>query len=197
VFLQENASRAGRIFSSIGMDANDPVLGYSPAVAFGIFSWADYFGVRFSTQTFGSEYGQFRWRPRAITQSGSNHFHGRFLIARDAALEARTIRPSSPSQSRHSCAKILVHICGLWRVITRSFLQSMKASGKCGHPGHCDQFPYALAPSGIAAGANDPNRLHECRRQVVRLVSTYPRVQPFLALLPPSNGADNVYGTET
>src|SRR5260370_14064839 len=75
-----------------GMDANDPVFGYSPAGASGIFLGLDDFAeVRVSTQTFGSEYGtNSSGVIEAITKSGSNTFHGSlFELHRDAALEAR------------------------------------------------------------------------------------------------------------
>src|SRR6266550_5062867 len=72
-----------------GMDVNDPVFGYSPAGASGLFLGLDDFvEVRVLTQTFGTEYSG--GVVEAITKSGSNHFHGSlFELHRDAALDAR------------------------------------------------------------------------------------------------------------
>jgi hypothetical protein len=61
-----------------GMDVNDPVFGYSPAAALGLFLGLDEFvEVRVSTQTFGTEYGTKSGGViEAITKSGSNQYHG-------------------------------------------------------------------------------------------------------------------------
>src|SRR5229473_3228514 len=75
-----------------GMDANDPVFGYSPAGASGLFLGLNEFTeVRVLTQTFGTEYGTNSGGViEAITKSGSNQFHGSlFELHRDAALDAR------------------------------------------------------------------------------------------------------------
>src|SRR5713226_8996434 len=75
-----------------GMDVNDPVFGYSPAGASGLFLWLDEFvEVRVLTQTFGTDYGTNSGGViEAITKSGSNQFHGSFFeLHRDAALAAQ------------------------------------------------------------------------------------------------------------
>jgi hypothetical protein len=75
-----------------GMDANDPVFGFSPAGASGLFLGLNEFTeVRVLTQTFNAEYGRNGGGViEAVTKSGSNHFHGSlFEFHRNAALDAR------------------------------------------------------------------------------------------------------------
>jgi hypothetical protein len=75
-----------------GMDVNDPVFGYSPAGASGLFLGLDDFvEVRVLTQTFGTEYDTNGGGVlEAITKSGGNQFHGSlFEFHRDAAFDAR------------------------------------------------------------------------------------------------------------
>ncbi|HEX3230318.1 MAG TPA: carboxypeptidase regulatory-like domain-containing protein, partial [Pyrinomonadaceae bacterium] len=75
-----------------GMDANDPVFGYSPAGASGLFlginEWSE---VRVLTQTFNAEYGRNGGGVIEVaTKSGNNDFHGAlFEIHGDAALDAK------------------------------------------------------------------------------------------------------------
>jgi hypothetical protein len=75
-----------------GMDANDPVFGYSPAGASGLLLGLDDFAeVRVLAQNFGPEYGTSGGGViDATTKSGTKRFHGSsFEFHRDAALEAR------------------------------------------------------------------------------------------------------------
>src|SRR5262249_2367231 len=75
-----------------GMDANDPVFGYSPAGASGLFLGLNEFTeVSVLTQTFNPEYGRNGGGVvEAVTTSGSNQFHGSlFELHRDAALDAK------------------------------------------------------------------------------------------------------------
>src|SRR4029077_7348340 len=75
-----------------GMDANDPVFGYSPAGASGLFLGLDDFvEVRVSSQTFGSAYGtNSGGLVEDMHKSGSNQFHASLCeLHRDAAFEAR------------------------------------------------------------------------------------------------------------
>src|SRR5207244_4389041 len=55
--------------------------------------------------------------------------------------------------------------------------------------------PDALAHQGFLPAANDPSACTSASPSGCVSVATDPRVQPFLALLPPSNGADNGDGT--
>ena len=75
-----------------GMDANDPVFGFSPAGASGLFLGLNELAeVRVLTQTFSAEYGRNGGGViEMVTKSGSNHFHGSlFELHRNAALDAR------------------------------------------------------------------------------------------------------------
>src|ERR1700741_2404977 len=75
-----------------GMDANDPVFGYSPAGASGLFLGINESSeVRVLTQTFNAEYGRNGGGVIEVaTKSGSNDFHGSlFELHRDAALDAK------------------------------------------------------------------------------------------------------------
>ena len=75
-----------------GMDATDPVLGYSPAGASGFFLGLNELAeVRVLTQTFNAEYGGHGGAViEMITKSGSNQFHGSLWeLHRDASLDAK------------------------------------------------------------------------------------------------------------
>src|SRR5262249_43014386 len=75
-----------------GMDANDPVFGYSPAGASGLFLGLNESAeVRVLSQTFSAEYGRNGGGViEVVTKSGSNQIHGSlFELHRDAALDAK------------------------------------------------------------------------------------------------------------
>ena len=182
-----------------GMDANDPVFGYSPAGASGIFLGLDDFvEVRVSTQTFGSEYGTNSGGViEAITKSGSNHFHGSlFELHRDAALEARNYfdlssRPIPPFVRNQFGASIGGPLARDHTFFFASYegFREVRASTAIA------TVPDALAHRGLLPAANDPSACTSASPSGCVSVATDPRVQPFLALLPPSNGADNGDGT--
>src|SRR5580704_7876686 len=182
-----------------GMDANDPVFGYSPAGASGIFlGMDDFVEVRVSTQTFGSEYGTNSGGViEAITKSGSNHFHGSlFELHRDAALEARNYfdlssRPIPPFVRNQFGASIggpLARDHTFFFVSYEGFREVQASTAIA-------TVPDALAHQGLLPAANDPSACTSASPSGCVSVAIDPRVQPFLALLPPSNGADNGDGT--
>ena len=75
-----------------GMDATDPVFGYSPAGASGFFLGLNELAeVRVLTQTFNAEYGGHGGAViDMMTKSGSNQFHGSLWeLHRDASLDAK------------------------------------------------------------------------------------------------------------
>src|SRR5580698_914236 len=75
-----------------GMDATDPVFGYSPAGASGFFLGLDELEeVRVLTQTFNAEYeGHGGAVIDMTTKSGNNQFHGSLWeLYRDASLDAK------------------------------------------------------------------------------------------------------------
>jgi len=182
-----------------GMDANDPVFGYSPAGASGLFLGLDDFvEVRVSTQTFGSEYGTNSGGViETITKSGSNHFHGSlFELHRDAALEARNYfdlssRPIPPFVRNQFGASIGGPLARDHTFFFASYegFREVRASTAIA------TVPDALAHQGLLPAANDPSACTSASPSGCFSVATDPRIQPFLALLPPSNGADNGDGT--
>ncbi len=75
-----------------GMDAREPVCGYSPSGASGLFLGLNEMSeVRILTQTFDVEYGGVGGGVIvAVTKSGSNRFHGSlFEFYRGASLDAK------------------------------------------------------------------------------------------------------------
>src|SRR5580692_1983595 len=182
-----------------GMDANDPVWGYSPAGASGLFLGLDDFvEVRVLTQSFGTEYGTNAGGViEAITKSGTNHFHGSlFELHRDAALEARNYfdlssRPIPPFVQNQFGASIGGPLARDHTFFFASYegFREVRASTAIA------TVPDALAHQGLLPAANDPSACTTASPSGCVSVATDPRVQPFLALLPPSNGADNGDGT--
>jgi hypothetical protein len=182
-----------------GMDANDPVFGYSPAGASGLFLGLDDFvEVRVLTQTFGSEYGTNGGGViEAITKSGSNHFHGSlFELHRDAALDARNYfdlssRPIPPFVRNQFGASIGGPVARdrTFFFVSYEGFREVQASTAIA------TVPDALAHQGLLPAANDPNACTSASPSGCVSVAIDRRVQPFLALLPPSNGADNGDGT--
>jgi Carboxypeptidase regulatory-like domain len=182
-----------------GMDVNDPVFGYSPAGASGLFLGLDEFvEVRVLTQTFGTEYGT---KPggviEAITKSGSDQFHGSlFELHRDAAFDAknyfdlksRPIPPFVRNQFGTSIGGPVAHGRTFFFVSYEGFREVQASTAIA-------TVPDALAHQGLLPAASDPSACTSASPGGCLSVAIDPRVQPFLALLPPSNGADNGDGT--
>ena len=183
-----------------GMDVNDPVFGYSPAGASGLFLGLDDFvEVRVSSQTFGSEYGtKSGGVVEAITKSGSNQFHGSlFELHRDAALEARNYfdlssRPIPPFVRNQFGASV----GGPLARDHTFFFASYEGFREVRATTAIATVPDALAHQGFLPAANDPSACTSASPSGCVSVATDPRVQPFLALLPASNCADNGDGLE-
>jgi carboxypeptidase family protein/TonB-dependent receptor-like protein len=182
-----------------GMDVNDPVFGYSPAGASGLFLGLDEFvEVRVLTQTFGTEYGTNSGGViEAITKSGSNQFHGSlFELHRDAALDAknyfdlssRPIPPFVRNQFGASTGGPVVRDRTFFFVSYEGFREVQASTAIA-------TVPDALAHQGLLPAANDPTACTSASPSGCVSVAIDPRIQPFLALLPPSNGAHNGDGT--
>jgi len=140
---------------------------------------------------------KFRWRHRGNHKSGSNHFHGSlFELHRDAALEARNyfdlssgpIPPFVRNQFGASIGGPLARDHTFFFASYEGF-REVRASTAIA------TVPDALAHRGLLPAANDPSACTSASPSGCVSVATDPRVQPFLALLPPSNGADNGDGT--
>src|SRR5882762_3353819 len=182
-----------------GMDANDPVFGYSPAGASGLFLGLNELAeVRVLTQTFSAEYGRNGGGViEMVTKSGSNHFHGSlFELHRDASLDAKNYfdlgsRPIPQFVRNQFGAGIggpLVHDRTFFFANYEGFREVLASTAIA-------TVPNALAHRGLLPSANDPSACTSASPSGCVSVATDPRVQPFLALLPSSNGADNGDGT--
>jgi len=182
-----------------GMDANDPVFGYSPAGASGLFLGLDELAeVRVLTQTFNAEYGRNGGGVIELaTKSGSNAFHGSlFELHRDATLDAKDYfdlaNASIPAFARNQFGAEF----GGPLVRDRTFFyadyegfREVKASTAIA------TVPNALAHQGLLPSTSNPGGCSNATPNACVAVGIDPRVQQFLNLLPPSNGADNRDGT--
>src|SRR6201997_305684 len=182
-----------------GMDANDPVLGFSPAGASGLFLGLDELAeLRVLTQTFNADYGKNGGGViEAITKSGSNQLHGSlFEFHRDAALDAKNYfdLPNLPiphfvrNQFGASIGGPLLHSLTFFFVSYEGFREVQASTAIA-------TVPDALAHQGLLPSASDPIACSSATPNGCIAIAVNPSVQPFLGLLPPSNGADNGDGT--
>ena len=182
-----------------GMDANDPVFGFSPAGASGLFlGLNELTEVRVLTQTFDAEYGRNGGGViEAVTKSGSNQFHGSLWeFHRDASLDARNYfdlanRPIPAFVRNQFGAGIggpLVHDRTFFFANYEGFREVQASTAIA-------TVPDALAHQGLLPSAIDPAACSNTTPSGCVAVAVDPRLKQFLALLPPSNGADNGDGT--
>jgi hypothetical protein len=182
-----------------GMDANDPVLGYSPAGASGLFLGLNEFTeVRVLTQTFDAEYGRNGGGViDVVTRSGTNHVHGSlFELHRDAALDAKNyfdlanapIPPFVRNQFGGGIGGPLVHDRTFFYADYEGFRQVQASTAIA-------TVPDALAHQGLLPSGTNPGSCTNATPNGCVAVAIAPRVPQFLALFPPSNGADNGDGT--
>ena len=182
-----------------GMDANDPVFGFSPAGASGLFLGMNGLTeVRVLTQTYDTEYGTNGGGIiEAVTKSGSNQFHGSvWEFHRDASLDARNYfdlgsRPIPAFVRNQFGASIggpLVHDRTFFFANYEGF-REVRASTAIA------TVPNALAHQGLLPSAANPDACKDAAPSECAAVTIDARVDEFLALLPPSNGADNGDGT--
>src|SRR5215469_16374703 len=182
-----------------GMDANDPVFGYSPAGASGLFLGLDELTeVRVLTQTFNAEYGRNGGGVIELaTKSGNNDFHGSlFELHRDASLDAKNYfdlaNASIPAFVRNQFgAEIggpLVHDRTFFFASYEGFREVQASTAIA-------TVPDALAHQGLLPSSSNPGACGNADASGCVAVGIDPRVRQFLALLPPANGADNGDGT--
>jgi hypothetical protein len=182
-----------------GMDANDPVLGYSPAGASGLFLGLDEFTeVRVLTQTFDVEYGRNGGGViDAVTKSGTNHFHGSlFELHRDDALDAKNyfdlanapIPPFVRNQFGAGIGGPLLHDHTFFYANYEGFRQVQASTAIA-------TVPDALAHQGLLPSATNPESCSNATPNGCVVVAIDPRVPQFLSLFPLPNGADNGDGT--
>jgi Carboxypeptidase regulatory-like domain len=182
-----------------GMDANDPVFGYTPAGASGLFlginEWSE---VRVLTQTFNAEYGRNGGGVIELaTKSGSNNFHGSlFEIHRNAALDAKNYFDLSaapiPAFVRNQFG------AGIGGPLVRDhtfFYMSYEGFREVHASTAIATVPDALAHEGLLPSNDNPAACSNASPNACVAVAIDPRVQQLLDLFPPSNGADNGDGT--
>src|ERR1700729_2468189 len=182
-----------------GMDATDPVFGYSPAGASGFFLGLNELAeVRVLTQTFNAEYGGHGGAViDMVTKSGSNQIHGSLWeLHRDASLDAKNyfdlgnspIPPFVRNQFGAGIGGPLKRDRTFFFVNYEGFREVQASTAIATVPNalaHRGLWPSTANPGGCSSGA--PNGCVAVRVD--------PRVQQFLDLLPPSNGAQNGDGT--
>ena len=182
-----------------GMDATDPVFGYSPAGASGLFlGLNELTEVRVLTQTFTSEYGRNGGGViEAVTKSGSNHFRGSlFELHRDASLDAKNYfdlgNAAIPAFVRNQFGAGIggpfVHDRTFFFANYEGF-REIKASTAIA------TVPDALAHQGLLPSTSNPGGCNHTTPNGCVRITIDPRVQPFLVLFPSANGADNGDGT--
>jgi hypothetical protein len=182
-----------------GMDVNDPVWGFSPGGASGLFLGLDEFAeVRVLTQTFNVDYGKNGGGViEGITKSGSNRLHGSlFELHRDATLDAknyfdladRPIPQFVRNQFGVSIGAPLVHDRTFVFVSYEGFREVQASTAIA-------TVPNALAHQGLLPSASDPSACSGATPDGCIPIGVDPRAQPFVALLPSSNGRDNGDGT--
>ena len=182
-----------------GMDANDPVFGFSPAGASGLFLGLNGLTeVRILSHTFDADYGTYGGGViEAVTKSGSNQFHGSLWeLHRDASLDARNYfdlanRPIPAFVRNQFGASIggpLVHDRTFFFANYEGFREVQASTAIA-------TVPDALAHQGLLPSAVDPGACTNTTPSGCVAVAVDPRLKQFLALLPPTNGADNGDGT--
>jgi len=182
-----------------GMDATDPVFGYSPAGASGFFLGLNELAeVRVLTQTFDAEYGGHGGAVIAMTtKSGTNQFHGSLWeLYRGASLDAKNyfdlggnpipqfIRNQfgagigGPLQRDHTF--FFVNYEGFREVQATTAIATV---------------PDALAHQGLLPSAGNPSACTNATPGGCVAIPINPLIQQFLNLMPPSNGLGNRDGT--
>jgi hypothetical protein len=182
-----------------GMDATDPVFGYSPAGASGFFLGLDELnGVSVLTQTFNAEYGGHGGAViEMTTKSGSNQFHGSLWeLHRDASLDAKNYfdlaaNPIPPFIRNQFGAGI----GGPLKRDRTFFFANYEGFRQVEASTAIATAPDALAHEGFLPSANDPAACTSASSSGCAAIPINPQTQPFLNLMPPSNGPDNGDGT--
>ena len=181
------------------MDATDPVWGYSPAGASGFFLGLNELEeVRVLTQTFNSEYGGHGGAVIEMkTKSGSNQFHGSLWeLHRDASLDAKNyfdlgtspIPPFVRNQFGAGVGGPLKRDRTFFFVNYEEFREVQASTAIA-------TVPDAFAHRGLLPSAGNPSTCSNAIHSGCVAVPINPLIQPFLNLLPQSNGPDNGDGT--
>jgi hypothetical protein len=182
-----------------GMDATDPVWGYSPAGASGFFlGLNELTEVRVLTQTFNAEYGGHGGAVIAmITKSGSNQFHGSLWeLHRSASLDAKNYFDLGAGPIPHFVRNQFgAGIGGPLKRNRTFFFGNHEGFREVQASTAIATVPDALAHQGLLPSANNPAACTNATPSGCVAIPMNPLIQPFLNLLPPSNGAENGDGT--
>ncbi|QNI30489.1 TonB-dependent receptor [Alloacidobacterium dinghuense] len=182
-----------------GMDATDPVWGYSPAGASGFFlGLNELTEVHVLTQTFNAEYGGHGGAViEMITKSGTNQFHGSLWeLHRDASLDAKNyfdlgtspIPPFVRNQFGAGIGGPLKRDQAFFFVNYEGFREIQASTAIA-------TVPDALAHRGLLPSANNPAACTNATPSGCVATPINALMPQFLNLLPPSNGPDNGDGT--
>ena len=182
-----------------GMDATDPVWGFSPAGASGFFLGLDELAqVSVLTQTFNAEYGGHGGAViEMITKSGGNQFHGSLWeLHRDASLDAKNYfdlggKPIPPFVRNQFGAGI----GGPLKRDRTFFFANYEGFREVEASTAIATAPDALAHEGLLPSANNSAACTSASSSGCAAIPINPQVQQFINLMPPSNGADNGDGT--
>jgi len=182
-----------------GMDATDPVWGYSPAGASGFFlGLNELTEVRVLTQTFNAEYGGHGGAVIAmITKSGSNQFHGSLWeLYRGASLDAKNYFDLAASPIPQFVRNQFgAGIGGPLKRDRTFFFVNYEGFREVQASTAIATVPDVLAHQGLLPSANDPGACSNATPSGCVAIPMNPLIQPFLNLLPPSNGPENGDGT--
>jgi len=182
-----------------GMDATDPVFGFSPAGASGFFLGLNELEeVNVLTQSFNVGYGGHG--PAVIdmtTKSGTNQFHGSLWeLHRDASLDAKnyfdlSVNPNPPfvrNQFGAGMGGPLKHDRTFFFVNYEGFREVQASTAIA-------TAPDALAHQGLLPSPANPTACTGATPSGCVAIPIDSLIQPFLNLVPPSNGPDNGDGT--
>src|SRR5580700_3890411 len=182
-----------------GMDATDPVFGFSPAGASGFFLGLNELEeVQVLTQTFNAEYGGHGGAVIDMTtRSGSNQFHGSaWELHRDASLDARNYFDSATSPIPPFVRNQFgAGIGGPLKRDRTFFFVNYEGFREVQASTAIATVPDALAHQGLLPSANNPRACTHATPSGCVAIPINPLIQPFLSLVPVSNGPDNGDGT--
>src|SRR5580700_3587386 len=182
-----------------GMDATDPVWGYSPAGASGFFLGLNELSeVRVLTQTFNAEYGGHGGAViEMITKSGTNQFHGSLWeLYRGASLDSKNYFDLATSPIPQFVQNQFgAGIGGPLKRDHTFFFVNYEGLRQVQATTAIATVPDALAHQGLLPSAANPSACSNSNPRGCVAIPMNPLIQPFLNLLPVSNGPDNGDGT--
>jgi Carboxypeptidase regulatory-like domain/TonB dependent receptor len=182
-----------------GMDATDPVWGYSPAGASGFFLGLNELEeVNVLAQTVNAEYGGHGGAViETTTKSGGNQLHGSLWeLHRDASLDAKNyfdlpMNPIPPFVRNQFGA-------GIGGPLKRDhtfFFANYEGFREVEASTAIATAPDPLAHQGLLPSAADPSGCSNADPGGCAAIPINPQIQQFLNLMPVSNGAENGDGT--